>query len=215
MQVTVAILNWRRPANVVKIAAALVAQDHPCRKLVVTHPEASPLPALPCEVVSVPNLGPYSRYLAEYGGDYALLIDDDLLPPVGLVGAFAKAAEKYPESVLSLYGQNRSSNGFDFHWVERKNEEFLEVDVPLRIYWMPSRCISEVREAYARWIGLGHVHMTEDDVLLSWACRDRRCLILPSGVQCENLPEPYAHHRTWNQPRTRSRAWEECRKMFS
>jgi len=216
MQITVATMNWRRPGNVVKIAAALVAQDHPCRKLVVTQPEASALPALPCEVVSVPSLGPYSRYLAEYGGDYALLIDDDLLPPAGLVGAFAAAAEKYPEAVLSLYGRRIKHGRYNFRGIGR-TEKFEPVSMPVRMYWIPTGIIPAVREGYARWLAKGHApEVLDDDILLAWVARKQGCYLLPKGIDCIGLPEPHsAASRTPNRIRHRSRAWEECRKMFS
>ena len=66
MDITVGVINWRRPENVVKIVAALQAQDAPCRPLVVTNPSSYPLPPVDCPTVSVADLGPYSRYLPEY-----------------------------------------------------------------------------------------------------------------------------------------------------
>ena len=47
--------------------------------------------------------------------------------------------------------------------------------------------------AYRAWLAAGHgPRMLDDDILAAWACRPRKCLLLPKSQGCTDLPEPYA-----------------------
>ena len=214
MDITVGVINWRRPENVVKIVAALQAQDAPCRPLVVTNPSSYPLPPVDCPTVSVADLGPYSRYLPEYCGDYVLLLDDDLWPPANLVRSFVAAAQEHPDDILSLYGRRLHRGRYNYTGIGRTTE-FQQVDMPVMLYWMPVSTIAEVRAGYAKWIAKGHPPvLLDDDILLPWATQ-RKCFVIPKGVDCLPLPQPHAcAKRTPNRLQHRTKAWQECREIF-
>ena len=216
MRIIAATLNWKRPANVARIATALQRQDYPCRAVVVTTPPSAALPPLDCEVITIPQLGPYSRYAADYGdADYLLLLDDDILPGPGLVRAFADCAGQYSHDLLGLYGRRVPAGSYNFRGISRTTQT-QEVDMLVRAYWMPAECLETVRAAYRAWLAAGHgPRMLDDDILAVWACRPRKCLLLSKGVGCTDLPEPYAIGRRMpHRLRHRSQVWRECKRIF-
>ena len=220
MNVEVVVLNWKRPANVARIVAALNGQETPCVVTIIDTPQSKftrPAGLRIDNIYTREDRGPYTRYTVErYGCEYTLFLDDDILPDRDFVGRFIQCAQEKPDDLLGICGRRLPDGRYNYRGIAR-SETFQPVDMLVRLYWIPTRHLARIGPFYAGWVAAGHSPiLLDDDILMTWAMRPvaRSWVIPKGGATCRGLPEPHATaRRTPNRLQWRTRAWKECSEL--
>ncbi len=220
-QVEAVVINWRRPDNVAEIVRALKAQTLPCT---VTVCDCHDAPEFRLPGAAMPyidrlyrwghNLGAFSRYvpLGAYDHRYTFFLDDDMLPGTRCVEHFWSQAEELRTfGALGQLGRIVGTNGDYRARNVPRGPGFTEVDLLVRAYFVPTRCLAYVPQMRAM---LGESHDPEDDILLAVALSMQAGLasyLTPSDpdpetlVNKRELPTPYARYARNDHERARVR----------
>ena len=108
------LLNWKRPANVEKIVASLLACEE-VDDITVWNNNPDCARALPAavRVIQSPELGLYTRFAAGCLARHeaVLLQDDDLLLPPGVVQVLHREARRNPQVLHGIFGRAPTETG--------------------------------------------------------------------------------------------------------
>jgi hypothetical protein len=212
-KVETVVINWKRPANVERIVAALRAQTTECTVTVCdTHlddqfalPEAT-LTNVDRVYRWGHNTGPYSRFvpLAAYDHEYTFFVDDDMLPGSRCVEHFVDAAESLPGfGTIGQMGRIVPADGIYKARDVGRLAHAREIDVLVRGFFVRTRNLHHIPQL--RWLmNYTEEQVPEDDMLLCVAmrlCAGLRNYLTPLDPDPETLmnrvelPDPHALHR--------------------
>ena len=193
------VLNWKRPANVARIIAALRGQSVPCR---ITICDAAP-EGDECELPTpvrrsadtfyrfTRNWGSLNRFIPSFGymEEFLFYLDDDLLPGPRALEWLLECARREPQfAVLGEKGRNVQPDGaYCRREVPRLAAEPRRVDFVVRAGLVRTEhlaCLDWFRRKMDLRPGEEPDLLREDDLLLCTAIQTQRqlpCLLTPIG----------------------------------
>ena len=220
MNVEVVVLNWKRPANVARIVAALNGQEAPCVITIIDTPQSKFLAPPDCGSTTSIRERTAGRTRdtrrSVMGATTRYSWTTTFSPTAISSGAVIQCAQAKPDDLLGICGRRLPDGQYNYRGIAR-NDTFQPVDMLVRLYWIPTRHIGRIGPFYAGWIAAGHSPiLLDDDILMTWGVRPvaRSWVIPKGGATCRGLPEPHATARqTPNGLQWRTRVWKECSEL--